>query len=426
MPAVVTDDFTGTNNASLSGRTASGGVWSVQGVADGLLINASNRLKLGGSGAGTLARVNAGSADHYAKLVCWAVGTSSAGPAVRAVDDRTLIAARPISATSVQLTKRVASTSDSSVGVISGLTLTPPFTLELRVSGTTIWCALNGAIIGPAAGYAITDSAFAGLTTVGIWARGSTGDPVADDFECGTYAAAAVPAGARHANRAAVGALGLRVPLAPAAARNPNRAGSGTITLRLSLTPSLARSAHLAGAATLGLQLPLAPAAARSPQRGGAVALTPAAALTPAGARSAGRAGTSSLAILVPLTPGGARSPTRVGPSALALWLSLAPTTSRQPSRTSAPTVTPGAVPIAPLQAAQRQRAGIAAVAIRLGLAPVAVCHAGRAATGMVTVDRPPRLFRATVPAETQFSALRPEPAGAVAAEDRATTATRP
>ncbi|MDT7934217.1 MAG: hypothetical protein RQ833_06400 [Sphingomonadaceae bacterium] len=426
MPVVVTDDFTGTNNASLAGRITSGGSWSVQGVADGLLINAANRLKLGGSGAGTLARVNAGSTDHYARLVCWAVGTSSAGPAVRAVDDRTLIAARPISATAVQLTKRVASTSDSSIGVVSGLTLTPPFTLELRVSGTTVWCALNGAIIGPAAGYAVTDSAFAGLTTTGVWARGSTGDPVADDFESGTYVAAAVPAAARHANRAGNAALALRLPLAPAAARAANRAGSAAITLSLLLTPSAARSAHPGAAAALGLRLPLAPAAARSPQRGTVAALTPAAALAPASARSAARTGAASLAITVPLTPTSASSPGRAAATALAIRLGLAPAAGRHASRSAAANVTPGAVPTAPSRAAHRQRAGIAAMAIRLGLAPGAGRHAGRAATSTVIRDRQPQLFRGTIPAEGRRSPFRPDQASAVAAKGRATSATRP
>lgn len=304
MPAIVSDSFTGTANSSINGRVAGGAAWSVAGAVNGLQINAANQLKIGSS-SGALARIEVGQADHYVRVTALATSsTGGCGAAVRTVDNLNFIALRLVSLSEVRLFKRVGSTTDVTVAALTGLSLTLPVVLELRISGQVVTPYVNGAQVGAPGGYAVTDAVFAGVTRVGIWGRGSSIDPLGDDFEGGTpdgAVASLTPAAALHAHRAMAAALSSGLTLAPARGGHAVRGAAAAVAVTYGLAPARGVLANRGSAAAL--MSGLKPAGTRHALRGMQAVIAEAGALLAAGSRIGWRGGE---ALLTPGMPPGA------------------------------------------------------------------------------------------------------------------------
>lgn len=245
MASIASEDFTGASTVNLHGRTTTTGgrTWECLTLTTSLKMNGAGQLRSTTS-SGAVGRVNLGVADHAASARVMAFGSNPcAAVAVRVVNLSNFIGLRAIDAGSVELYKRVGSTTDQRVALIGGLALSLPVELELRIEGTTARVFVGGAPVGAAGGYAIADAVFAGVTHAGLFARGSTLDPALDDWAGGDLGVALLaPAGGRCATRGQAGALtGLAPSLASAGGRIPLRGAAGA----LAFTPA---AGALAGA----------------------------------------------------------------------------------------------------------------------------------------------------------------------------------
>jgi hypothetical protein len=253
MPTIASEDFTGPANANLHGRvtTTGGRTWQCLSSTTALRLNAAAQLRSAASG-GAVARVDLGVADHFARARSLAFGANPcAAVAVRAVDFSNFIGLRALDAASVEIYKRVGSTSDQRVALIGGLALALPVELELRIEGATVRALVGGAPVGAAEGYAVNDAVFAGVTQAGLFARGSTLDPALDDWAGGDLVAGAValaPAGGRIALRGSAAGLAGQAPaLGPAGGRVALRGGAAG----LAFTPAAGALAGAGGRVAL-------------------------------------------------------------------------------------------------------------------------------------------------------------------------------
>lgn len=279
MPVTMTDGFDGALDTLVNGRVAGGAAWScagsLAGDINGLKLNGAGRAK-NSSSSGCLGRIETGSTGHWAKASSWGRSTSvQIAVAVRAVDHRNFIGLRVVSATQAELFKRIAG-SDTRIALLSAATAAP-VTLELRIEAGVATPFVNGAQVGLSGGYAVADAVFDGVTLAGMWARGAL-DPAADDFECGTFGAAAaglVPAPARLATRGGAAAVAWRGAIGPASARSAVRGGAARLSVvGGALVPARGRSAGRdRGAGLAAARAAIAPARGRMTMRGAAVAL---------------------------------------------------------------------------------------------------------------------------------------------------------
>lgn len=194
MPVVATENFSGTADVTLQGKTTTTGglTWA----ASGAFVPDEQGLKLNGSGVGKnsstngcLSYVNAGAADSYAQARFLDGFTTNQGisVAVACVDLNNWIALCTFVAGQVRLLKRVGGTL-SAVATITGLTLTSGDVFKITREGTTVKLYQNGVQIGVTAGYTVADAVFTGVTNVGLWAK-VVSTSLVDDFEAGTMAA---------------------------------------------------------------------------------------------------------------------------------------------------------------------------------------------------------------------------------------------
>ena len=278
--AVIADGFNGVLDALVNGRVAGGTAWSCNGAlgadASGLKINAANQAK-NSSGNGCLGRIETGSADHYARVRSFGRSTTSlAAAVVRAIDYRNFIALRVISATQVELYKRVGSTSDQRIAVFT-LATSAPVMLELRCEAGVLRPFVEGAQLGATGGYAIVDAVFDGVTRAGLWARGAL-DPCADDFEAGSFGAPAgslSPANARSILRGRAPVIAWRGVLLPARGRSATRDRAPVLRVAVgAIAPVRGRSVLRGGEARLTVVGAIAPARARLPLRGSAAVVS--------------------------------------------------------------------------------------------------------------------------------------------------------
>ena len=253
MPTIASEDFTGAASTNLHGRvtTTGGRTWQCLTSTTALKLNGLGQLRSGAS-SGAVARVDLGVADHFARVRSHVFGASPCAAAtVRAIDLSHFIGLRAIDAASVEIYKRVGSTSDQRVALIGGLALALPVELELRIEGSTVRALVGGAAVGAAGGYAVGDAVFAGVTHAGLMARGSSLDPALDDWAGGDLAAGAAglaPAAGRCATRGAQAALAGRAPLiGPAGARIALRGGGAG----LAFTPAAGALAGAGGRVAL-------------------------------------------------------------------------------------------------------------------------------------------------------------------------------
>jgi len=318
MPAIVSDSFNGAANTTINGRVASGQTWSVAGAVNGIQLNAANQLKATSS-SGALARIEIGAADHYARVTALATSTTGGcGAAVRAVDNLNFIALRLVSLSEVRLFKRVGSTTDVTVAALTGLTLTLPVVLELRIAGQVATLYVNGAQVGAPPGYTVADAVFAGVTRAGIWGRGSSVDPLGDDFEGGTpggAAASLAPARGVHALRGAASAVGVTYALAPTRGVHALRGAATAVGVTYRLVPTRGLHAHPGAATAVGVTYGLVPARGLHAHGGAAAALTPG--LVPAVARHVLRGMAAVIAPAGALQAAGSRIPWRGGEALL-------------------------------------------------------------------------------------------------------------
>lgn len=272
MAILATETFAGPSGANLHGRTTTTGglTWQCQTSTTALKINAAEQLR-SASSSGAVARVDLGTPDHLARVRTLAFGANPCAAAVvRAVNHSGFIGLRALDAGSVEIFKRVGSTSDLRVALISGLDLALPVELELQIEGTTVRARVNGSPVGPAEGHEVADALFAGVTHAGLFARGSSLDPALDDWaggDLGTGAAVLAPAGGRCITRGTpAGLAGLAPGLAPAGARLPLRGGGAG----LAFTPAAIALAGAGGRVALrgaaaGLLVAPPPAAGTDP-----------------------------------------------------------------------------------------------------------------------------------------------------------------
>ncbi|MFN3287764.1 MAG: hypothetical protein ACK40H_04890 [Sphingomonadaceae bacterium] len=256
MAIIASEDFTGASTANLHGRTTTTGgrTWECLTSTSSLKLNGAGQLRSTTS-SGAVGRVDLGVADHAAGARLLAFGSNPcAAVAVRVVNLSNFIGLRALDAASVELFKRVGSTSDQRVALIGGLALSLPVELELRIEGTTARVFVGGAPVGATGGYTIADAVFAGVTHAGLFARGSPLDPALDDWSGSDLGVALLaPAGGRCATRGQAGALAGHSPsLAGTGGRIPLRGAAGA----LAFSPA---AGALAGA---GGRVPLRAAAA--------------------------------------------------------------------------------------------------------------------------------------------------------------------
>lgn len=233
MAIIASEDFTGASTANLHGRTTTTGgrTWECLTSTSSLKLNGTGQLRSTTS-SGAVGRVDLGVADHAASARVMAFGSNPcAAVAVRVVNLTNFIGLRAIDAGSVELFKRVGSSSDQRVALIGGLALSLPVELELRIEGTTARVFVGGASVGASGGYTIADAVFVGVTGAGLFARGAPLDPALDDWAGGDLGMAMLePAGSRCATRGQLGALTGHAPsLAGAGGRIPLHGAAGAL-----------------------------------------------------------------------------------------------------------------------------------------------------------------------------------------------------
>ncbi len=291
MPAVFTDNFTGTAGTALNGRTASGGgTWTTTGATGtdqaALKINVANQVKVS-STTGCLASFDTGVPDHYARASLLATGISVA-VAVRASGYLNLIGLRIANSTTIELFKRV-SGAETSLYRPTLAAISLPAILELRAVGQYAFPYLNGTLVGPAIGTLVSDAAFAGVTRAGLWGKTPTTDPIADDFEAGTLSVPLAPAFARGTMRDPGGVIALWLALAPASGLSFSRSAGAGVTAPFAIGPAGARHAVRTGALSLAGPARLISTAARQPLRDNGALLNVRALLACEGGRSPAR-----------------------------------------------------------------------------------------------------------------------------------------
>lgn len=257
MTQFAADNFTGSANSDLSGRTSSSGhTWTRHPSYTGQLrLNAGGNAVTTGNSSTDLCTIGATptNADYSVAVTATTLASGVFGPVGRADTTANTFYHFRRSGTAYQLFKFVAGTA-TQIG--TGGTPTAGDVLELDLNGTDITGKVNGTSLLTAADSAITAAGRAGIR------GGSATGWVADDFSAdeATAAAELSPDNAAHGHTADSPTLASQQTLAPADALHGHVAGEPGLASQQTVSPADGQHAHTADSPTLSTGATVLPA----------------------------------------------------------------------------------------------------------------------------------------------------------------------